>query len=198
MSFAITKKHPKQVLPAAIILLIAVLAYVMENQINVFDYNKTAIVNGELWRIFTGHFFHTNQFHLLLNLAGLTLLTALHHKFYKPAEYFLLFIFSSLFISIALLLSSPLMHYVGLSGVLHGLFAWGALKDIGDNEKTGYLLFAGLWVKVIYEQTYGASKDIASLINASVAIDAHLWGALAGTIYFFLYFLLKRGKPSQQ
>ncbi len=87
---------------------------------------------------------------------------------------------------------SDLEHYVGLSGVLHSLFVWGALKDIANNEKTGFFLFMGIWLKVIYEQIKGPSPEIAELINASVAIDAHLYGAIAGTLYFVLVKILMK------
>lgn len=80
--------------------------------------------------------------------------------------------------------TSDLMRYVGLSGVLHAFFAWGALQDIKHKEKTGYLLFLGLWAKIIYEQLYGASAEVSAMINATVAVDAHLWGAIAGTLFF--------------
>jgi membrane associated rhomboid family serine protease len=35
-------------------------------------------------------------------------------------------------------------------------------------------------LKVSHEQYFGASQEIADLINASVAIDAHLFGSLSG------------------
>ena len=39
--------------------------------------------------------------------------------------------------------------YVGLSGALHGLFTWGALKDISSKTKGGWLLLIGVWLKII-------------------------------------------------
>ncbi|WP_448213414.1 rhombosortase [Colwellia sp. MEBiC06753] len=169
---------------------IALLTFVFNQFVGVFEYDKTAILAGEYWRLLTGHFFHTNGFHLLLNLAGLTLLTFLHWHFYHTKTYLGLFIFCSLFISIALLEFSELSRYVGLSGVLHGIFAWGALKDILAKEKTGIFLYLGLWVKVVFEQLNDENQALADLIEASVAIDAHLWGALAGTLYFLVVYFL--------
>jgi len=170
------------------------ISFIFSDYVSFFDYHKTAILNGELWRIFTGHLFHTNGFHVLLNLAGLSLLTLLHRSFYTPRHFILLILCSMLFISISLLLQSDLEHYVGLSGVLHTLFVWGALKDIEHKEKTGILLFLGIWLKVIFEQLNGASEQIATLIDASVAIDAHFSGTLFGTLYFLLPKLLKYGR----
>ena len=186
MSFKISSFPIKQASISIAIFIIATLCYLFDDTINIFDYHKSAIIDGQWWRLFTGHLFHTNGYHLLLNLAGITLLTALHIHFYRVKQILLLTLFLMLFISTYLLINSPLEHYVGLSGMLHGLFAWGALKDICAKEKTGILLFLGLWLKVIWEQIYGASPEVAQLINANVAIEAHLAGAIGGCLFFLL------------
>jgi membrane associated rhomboid family serine protease len=59
--------------------------------------------------------------------------------------------------------------------------------DIKAKDKTGYLLLLGLLVKVAHEQFYGASTDGIDLIDASVAINAHLWGAVGGAIFSIVY-----------
>ncbi|WP_258872057.1 rhombosortase [Thalassotalea euphylliae] len=188
-----------QQLAGSLLIIAAILiAYLFEQHVANFDFYRSAIHGGEYWRLFTGHLFHTNGIHLLLNIAGLALITALHRHFYCVSLYAALIIFSMLFISLYLLVFGDLSHYVGLSGVLHSLFAWGALKDVENNEKTGIFLFLGLWVKVMMEQTQGASDHIATLIDASVAIDAHLSGAIAGTLFFalsyFAHYLKKFNK----
>jgi len=170
---------------------IAVIAYLFDNAIaDYFVYKYQSISQGELWRLITGHFFHTNGYHLLLNLSALILLWALHGQFYTIKNYSLLFITSVLVCSAGLYFFSPdIRQYVGLSGVLHGIFVFGALMDIRQHDKTGYLLFAGVWLKIAHEQFYGASEDVSTLINASVAIDAHLWGAVGGVIFSIIYLL---------
>ncbi|MFD2166944.1 rhombosortase [Thalassotalea euphylliae] len=188
------QQHSRFLIPV-IVALLALLAFVFNNHVAFFDYDKVKILNGELWRIVTGHLFHTNGYHLLLNLAGLTLLTAIHKQFYTIKSYVLLFLGCAVIISIIMLYFSSLERYVGLSGILHGIFAWGALKDIQHKENTGYLLFLGLWVKIVMEQINGASNDVSSLIEATVAIDAHLYGAAVGSLFFLLQtWMLKRTK----
>jgi membrane associated rhomboid family serine protease len=66
--------------------------------------------------------------------------------------------------------------------------------DIRHRDKTGYLLFFGVWLKISHEQYYGASADVANLINATVAIDAHLWGAVGGLLFSCCYLMLALGK----
>ena len=59
--------------------------------------------------------------------------------------------------------------------------------DINAKDKTGYLLFLGVWLKIAHEQFYGASTDVSNLIEASVAVNAHLWGALGGLLFSVIY-----------
>lgn len=182
----------------AIIALLAILAYVFNDNIDsLLVYQHQLISQGELWRTFTGHFLHTNGIHLLLNLAALILLWALHAHFYTLKNYSLLFITSALICSAGLFYFSPEIHqYVGLSGVLHGIFVFGALMDIRHKDITGYLLFIGVWLKIAHEKFYGANEQVSTLIDANVAVDAHLWGAVGGLIFSgcYLVFLTVKNK----
>ncbi|OUR59805.1 rhombosortase [Colwellia sp. 39_35_sub15_T18] len=181
------------------IALIAILAFILERMIgntftDFFVYQKQLLGQGEIWRLFTGHFLHTNNYHLLLNLAALIMLWLLHGRFYSKSNYIALFLLAALITSLGLYYFSPhLTQYVGLSGVLHGVFVFGALMDIRAKDKTGYLLFIGVWLKIAHEQIYGASTDISTLIAANVAIDAHLWGALGGLLFSIIYLLMPDG-----
>jgi len=179
-----------------LICLISSLAFIFDKQVSwLFIYNRDLISQGEVWRIFTGHFLHTNGYHLLLNLSAILLLWALHGKFYQYVSYTFLFIITALTTSVGLYIFSPDLHqYVGLSGVLHGVFIFGALMDIKNKDKTGYLLFIGVWLKIADEQYSGASQDVAELIGANIAIDAHLWGAIGGLLFSLSYLLYQRIK----
>jgi len=174
--------------------LLSVIAYFINGDMeSTLVYHRQLIEQGEYWRLITGHFLHTNGYHLLLNLAALSLLWALHGQFYTIQNYALLFFSSALICSAGLYFLSPeIRQYVGLSGVLHGIFIFGAIMDIKHHDKTGYLLFAGVWLKIAHEQIYGASEDVSTLIDASVAIDAHLWGGVGGLIFSVIYFVYLR------
>lgn len=116
------------------------------------------------------------------------MLWALHGRFYSIKNYTALFLFCSITTSIGIYYFDPtLIQYVGLSGILHGVFIFGAIMDINAKDKTGYLLFIGGWLKIAHEQFYDASTDVSNLIEASVAIDAHLWGALGGLLFGVIY-----------
>lgn len=181
------------------ILVLALICFIFDEQLTTYlIYNREIIASEQqYWRLITGHLLHTNYAHFLLNTFALMLLWALHHKFYSNQQYLLLFISSAIIISLALFILTPSMNqYVGLSGILHALYIWGALTDIEHKDKTGYLLLLGGLLKVGHEQIYGASEDVESLINASVAIDAHLWGVISGMLFFAISYFLKYKKNS--
>ena len=166
---------------------------------NAFAFSRSHIADFEIWRLVTGHLLHTNFNHLMLNLLGLLLLWALHGQYFT-AKHYLLFLFcSALFTSLAIFVFSPELNwYVGLSGVLHGLFTLGAYRDIKHGLRSGWVLLAGVTLKVLHEQWYGPSQDIADIIQASVAIDAHLYGWLCGVLSIFIMQLKTVARATRQ
>jgi rhomboid family GlyGly-CTERM serine protease len=187
-----------------IIAILSVIAFIGEYCVGesftqILVYHKQLIAQGEFWRLLSGHLLHTNGYHLVLNLAALFMLWALHSRFYSIKNYIALFLFCSIFTSVSIYFFDPtLIQYVGLSGVLHGVFVFGALMDINAKDKTGYLLLLGVWLKIAHEQFYGASSDVSNLIEASVAVNAHLWGALGGLLFSILYIYVLNLRLRQQ
>lgn len=154
-------------------------------------FSRSGVENGEWWRFITGNWLHSNVYHLLLNCAGVFLLWALHGDYYRTSQYFLMLTLYSLMVTVCLYHYDPSMtSYVGLSGALHGLFTWGALQDIKSKTKGGWLLLIGVWLKIIHEQFSAPNESLASLIDARVAIDAHLYGAMAGMLWFVIVTLI--------
>ena len=152
-------------------------------------WDKNAIADGQWWRILTGNFSHTNYSHLLMNLAGLWIISYLFQPNKKQLLSALLLI--SLVTGFALLLSS-IQIYVGLSGTLHGLFGLFALREALNGRSSSWLLVFGLIAKIAWEQFVGPSSTTGELINARVAIEAHLAGALAGGFMAVVLFITNR------
>jgi rhomboid family GlyGly-CTERM serine protease len=170
------------------IFIAAFIAFIFDSQVaDLLIYNRHLVATGEYWRLISGHFLHSNANHFMLNAAAVALLWALHGQYYSYKNYLVVFITSALICSLGIYyFSVDIVLYVGLSGVLHGFFVWGALKDIQYKEKTGYLLLIGVILKIAHEQIYGASAEVELLIGASVATDAHLYGAIGGLLSFIL------------
>lgn len=124
-----------------------------------------------------------------MNLAGLWIISYLFQPSKKQLVLALLVI--SLVTGIALLFSS-IQIYVGLSGTLHGLFGLFALSEALNGRRSSWLLVLGLIAKIAWEQLIGPSSTTGELINARVAIEAHLAGALAGGFISIASFLTSR------
>lgn len=143
------------------------------------------LVQWELWRLFTGHFVHTNIWHLALNLAGLVLTWLLFFEHFTCKRMLFVTAVCTFGLSLILLVTGNLLAfvwYVGLSGTLHGIFAFALVLDISSKQLSTYaLIILGLG-KLMYEQLGGATADTAALIGANVAINAHLWGAVLGVV----------------
>ncbi len=146
------------------------------------DWDRQAITQGQWWRIVTGNFTHTNTTHLAMNLIALWLITSI----FRPSAriLWLQLLLLSVFIGIGLLWTE-LYFYVGLSGILHGLFASFALNEALQGRKSSWLLVVGVCSKVIWEQCFGASETTRALIEAPVAIQAHLLGLAGGLLLGF-------------
>jgi rhomboid family GlyGly-CTERM serine protease len=184
--------------PLLIIIVSIILALTEPMSSYWFAYDRNQLNNYQWWRLITGHFLHTNTTHLQLNTAGLTLLWALHGHYYKMPCYLIQFFVLWLGTAIGLYLFDEQMQwYVGLSGVLHGLFIIGAYFDIRQKFKTGWIMLIGVWLKVVHEQIYGASEEVAQLIAANVAVDAHLFGTITGSI-IILYYLVSQKLVSKK
>lgn len=185
--------HHQQYLGPLIIGLISVFAFLFEPAASEhFALRSTWWSQAHYYQIITGHFLHTNFIHLFFNLFGLVLLWGLHGDDYDAIFYLAKFLTVSLVVSICItLFSTDIVWYVGLSGAIHGVFAWGCIRDIENKLLSGWLLLIGLFLKVGNEQIYGAGSLMPELIGASVATDSHLYGAIAGII-LGIFSLLKR------
>ncbi len=151
-------------------------------------WDRLAIENGQWWRVLTGNITHTNVIHMLMNLSALWILSVLHKWYYQDKMLILLISFMMPVIGL-LMFFTPYSSYAGLSGVLHGLFAFGIIRDIQYKQPLGYLLLVLFLGKLIGELWTSGGNFNANLIEAHVAYQAHWTGALIG---FFSALLIKK------
>ena len=151
-------------------------------------YDRNAILSGEIWRIFTGHLAHLTWTHLLMNLLGLALVWGLFDRHLPAKRWLHATLFSGFGISLLLLVVDPhLRWYVGLSGVLHGMFIVGCLYDMKTGRWDSKLLLALIIAKLLWEQLVGPLPGSEKAAGGSVVVDAHLFGALMGLITYFVF-----------
>ena len=163
----------------------------------ILSYQRSHITEGELWRLVSANALHTNWNHWALNMGGLFLIWFIFwdvcNKKWQAA-----FLIGPTMLNTLLLyfLSPQLQGYVGLSGALHGTIVAFGLADWPKNKWTSTALIIGVTAKLTYEQLYGSSESVKQLINANVAVDAHLWGAVSGVLVGTVYLIWRYRRPA--
>jgi len=184
------------IIETSLIILLTLVIYLFEPEASeLLAYYHNGISEGEIWRLISATFCHTNFNHLLMNIVGLIITLGLFIELFKTIKILPIVFFCSFFIGFCLFfLEKEVIWYVGLSGVLHGLFSYGVAGDLARKDPWGYLLGAGFAIKIVYEQVFGAAQSTVDLIAADVLVNAHLYGAIAGFIFYIIkLILLKKG-----
>jgi rhomboid family GlyGly-CTERM serine protease len=180
-------------LPSVLTILVVMAALGGESLTQWLRYDRDSILAGEVWRIFTAHITHLGWKHLLMNIAGLILIWALFGRLLTIRVWVAVILASAAVISLGLLIFNPQIRwYVGLSGVLHGMFLLGAILSVYQGYRAEILLLVFIIGKLAWEQRYGPLPGSASLAGGSVLVDAHLYGAIAGVIIAMII-IVKKG-----
>lgn len=189
---------------AAILLLL----HAMEPVQPALEY-RHALLAREPWRLLTGHWVHINWIHAGVNAAAWFVVARLFAPDLGARPQALVLLVASLAVGIGLATLHPtIVWYRGFSGALHGLFfagaaCWLASALAQPTRRTlrelwlPALLFAGGWIKVIAEQPGGSATPFADWLGAGVVPQAHLLGAVAGTL-LGAGIAWRRGGPSQR
>jgi rhomboid family GlyGly-CTERM serine protease len=150
------------------------------------DWQPT-LASSEPWRAWSAAIVHLSALHLAANLAGVALVAALGFVARVPRRSVLAWFVAWPLTHLALLARPDLIHYAGLSGVLHAGVAVVAVHLIatarGLRRAIGLALLGGLALKVAGETPWAAEAlrhpagwDIA------VAPFAHASGLVAGAL----------------
>lgn len=147
-------------------------------------FDRDAISQGNVWLLLTGNLLHHNWSHLLLNMAGLALVAIFFGSYMSVLTWIALSLWSALIVGLGLFYFNPdVFWYVGMSGVLHGLFVVGGWYEFRRFKVSGFVLLALIVTKLIWEQLSGAMAGSENLIGGKIVTDAHLYGGIAGVVF---------------
>ncbi len=185
--------HPALVLSGAGVLAM----FLSDDLLLLLRFDRELISAGEYWRLISANFLHTNWPHFLLNVAGFVLVLWLFRGAIRGGALSVVFVAVLLSNTLLLWLCVPSLHYyVGFSGALHGMvFALGTVMLARQPLFTVGVL--GVFViKLWFEQLEGGATPMVQVIEAPIAVDAHLLGGVAGVVlgsaYHILYWLKTR------
>jgi hypothetical protein len=144
----------------------------------------------QVWRWWSAALVHWTPLHLGANLLATALVAAYGWAARAPMSVTLAWIASWPFTHLALLAKPELMHYGGLSGVLHAGVAattvWLMLRGQGAQRAVGWLMAIGQGVKLWVEEPWGAAIHPPSELDVAVAPLAHASGSLVGALLTLL------------
>ena len=144
-------------------------------------FDRTLVQQGDVWLMLSGHVVHLNWSHWLLNMLGLAIVAFFFNAHASIKQWLSVILVSACIINVGLWWwMTDVDTYVGLSGVLHGLFLYGALREIRFYPLSGYVLVVVLLAKLAWEFFNGALPGSEEMVEGRVLTDAHLLGAIGG------------------
>ncbi|MGQ0587867.1 MAG: rhombosortase [Gammaproteobacteria bacterium] len=190
--------------PAAVMALILLLALGDEPVRAALRYDSDAIAAGEWWRLLSGNFVHLGWWHLFLNELGVLMLVLLCPEPLSWPVWLRRLVLIGLGMGAGLYFFVPEEHwYVGLSGVIHGLFVLGLGRQIVAERDLIALGCLGFLVgKVAWELVAGVPVSDEAAIGGRVLVESHLYGSLSALIYGLIFGAFRRvetfrrGKPA--
>jgi rhomboid family GlyGly-CTERM serine protease len=179
--------HPSHILW----LILFLLSFVLQafGWVDSWRFKRELVEQGEFWLLFSGHIVHLNWAHWALNMAGLAIVAFFFSSHASVKQWLAVIIVSACMINAGLWLwLTDVRSYVGLSGVLHGLFLYGALREIRFYPASGYVLTTVLIAKLTWEFFNGALPGSEQMTGGRVLTEAHLLGAIGGiSVWLFEY-----------
>ncbi len=187
MSFIVIERlfHARRgdwALPVTLSALLLAIYFAVPGAAPDWRYDRAAILDGEAWRLVTGHLLHADVHHLGWNVFGVLLVWFLFARDYSPRQWLAILLVSTAVTSAGFLLLEPeLDWYVGFSGVLHGCMAAGLVAWLRSTRDPLTWLVAGLFAaKLAWEHFQGALPFTAGTLSLPVVHEAHTYGAIGG------------------
>ncbi|MEP6738912.1 MAG: rhombosortase [Caldimonas sp.] len=185
---------------AALLALGSALAFALGADPHLLDW-QPALAWREPSRAWSAVFVHFSALHLGANAAGAALVGALGWVARVPRRSVVAWFVAWPLTQFGLLVRPDLLHYGGLSGVLHAGVACAALCLIvagtGSRRVIGWVVLAGLVAKVIGEAPWGDALRHPPEWDIAVAPVAHASGLVAGLLAAALGEALHRRRRSE-
>ncbi len=187
--------------PVALILLMLLVEIAGDQGRQWLSFDRSSVLDGQWWRLLTGNLAHLGWYHWLLNALGLLVLVLLCPEHLSAKVWIRRVLLLGLGVCVGLLACVPtLSNYVGMSGVIHGLFVLGLVPQArrGDLIAVGCLMY--LIGKIGWELYAGAPVSDEAAIGGRVIVESHLFGTLSAVLYglAFRSFSGTEGSSSQR
>jgi len=138
------------------------------------------------WRLWTAAWVHWSVLHLLANLAGCAAVAGFGIAARAQREAVVAWLLAWPLTHAALAIQPQLLHYGGLSGVLHAgvaVVTWQLVaRERGPRRAIGWAVLVGLATKVVLEQPWLGPTQVVPGWDIAIAPLAHLSGVASGLL----------------
>lgn len=174
--------------PLALMALVFLLGLGGEAVREALRYDAPAIAAGQWWRLLSGNFVHLGWWHLFLNEVGLLVLVLLCPEPLSWSVWLRRLLLLGLGMSLGLYFLVPETRwYVGMSGVIHGLFVLGLGRQVLQKDLIAAGCLAYLVGKIAWEMVSGVPVSDEQALGGRVLVESHLYGALSALIYGLIF-----------
>lgn len=175
--------------PAVLMALVALLGLGGDAARAALTFDRGAIDAGQWWRLLTDNFVHLGWWHLFLNELGLVVLVLLCPDALAWSVWLRRVVLIGIGMSLGLYFFVPSVRwYVGMSGLIHGLFALGLGRQVlKDRDLIAAGCLAYLVGKIGWELATGVPVSDETAIGGRVLVESHLYGTLAAIAYGLIF-----------
>ena len=151
-------------------------------------YDRSAILSGEIWRMFTGHWVHFSTSHLVYDLVALGIAGWIIET-QKLPHFGWLCLLTPWLISAVLLLFEPQMElFGGLSALATTAIVYLALLGLHEAAPWRWICLAallGFVAKILFEMTTGRMLfSTTGNVPVAVSVASHISGALIALLFY--------------
>jgi rhomboid protease GluP len=155
-----------------------------DNVIFAYGQDNFAVLNGEVWRLFTATFIHANIVHIFGNMFFLLIFGLRAEDMFDVKEYFLIYFLSGLAGGFLTLLFLPDSLSVGASGAIFGVLG---ATVIYIRRAIGQSIISALMYAFFL---------LAINIGPEVNVAAHLGGLIVGLLIGYLLAATRKTKAT--
>ncbi len=178
----------QHITPITLALLSVLFAIIGNSATELLRYQSDLFNTGEVWRLLSGNLVHLGWSHMILNVLGLGLIWGLFWNTFETRIWPLITLISAITVTLGLYWLIPeMVWYVGLSGLLHGLFVAGAIGGIRRGDRREAILLVAIIGKLLWEQIYGPLPGTADMVGGPVIVESHLFGAIGGAMAALIF-----------
>ncbi len=147
--------------------------------------DPTKVSAGEFWRLLTANLVHFGWMHTLMNAAALLLCALAFFMDHPLKKFSLLLLWCCVGVGVGIYCFNPeYSPYAGLSGAIHGLIVAGLLQALAYPIWVRVLALGLVAAKLVQENSAGyEATDLQALLPVAVAVESHLYGAIAGLVF---------------